>query len=264
MLIDTPFIIPCLPMFTASIVIHDTPLPQLSLALESLYNTDVSKIYLIDNGRGIDPQSLKKLDPRIVYQKVPNRGFGAAHNIAIREAINENSLFHLVLNPDVYWKGEDPLKLLIARLQLDSSIGLIAPKLLNPDGSLQYSCRRLPSPFDSFSRRFLPSFLIKKRMDRYLLKDYDHESELNVPYLLGAFMLFRIEALKDCGLFDERFFLYPEDIDITRRIHQKWKTLYFPTVSVYHEHQRASAKNPKLFLIHLVNMIRYFNKWGWS
>ena len=76
-------------------------------------------------------------------------------------------------------------------------------------------------------------------------------------------MLFRIDALKEVGLFDERFFMYPEDIDITRRIHAKWKTLFWPEVSIIHEHQAASRHNIKMLMIHLYNMIKYFNKWGW-
>ena len=96
-----------------------------------------------------------------------------------------------------------------------------------------------------------------------MLAGHDHDYDLNVPYLLGSFLLFRMEALKDTGLFDERFFMYPEDIDITRRIHEKWQTLYWPHVSIVHEHQAASRKNFKMLVIHLVNMIKYFNKWGW-
>jgi GT2 family glycosyltransferase len=76
-------------------------------------------------------------------------------------------------------------------------------------------------------------------------------------------MLFRVSALKEIGLFDERFFMYPEDIDITRRMHEKFKTLFFPFATVVHEHAKESYKSKKLFLIHAINIIRYFNKWGW-
>ena len=100
-------------------------------------------------------------------------------------------------------------------------------------------------------------------MDRYLLAAHDHDKELNCPYLLGSFLFFRNEALKDCGIFDERFFMYPEDIDITRRLHENWKTMYWPGVSIIHEHAAASRKSWKMLKIHFENMIRYFNKWGW-
>lgn len=76
-------------------------------------------------------------------------------------------------------------------------------------------------------------------------------------------MFFRVEALKDVGLFDERFFMYPEDIDITRRMHAKYRTMFYPFVSIVHAHAAASKTNKKMLKIHILNMIKYFNKWGW-
>ena len=91
----------------------------------------------------------------------------------------------------------------------------------------------------------------------------DYNKEMEVPYLSGCFMFLRTEALKKAGLFDERFFMYPEDIDLTRRIHMRYKTKYYPKVSIVHAHEKGSYKNISLFYIHLKNMIKYFNKWGW-
>ena len=76
-------------------------------------------------------------------------------------------------------------------------------------------------------------------------------------------MMLRMKALCDIGGFDERFFMYPEDIDLTRRIHQQYRTMYVPFVTVVHHHRAASYKSPRMLRIHIVNMIRYFNKWGW-
>ena len=70
-------------------------------------------------------------------------------------------------------------------------------------------------------------------------------------------------ALKEVGLFDERFFMYPEDIDLTRRLHQRYQTLFYPEVSITHNHQKASYHSMRMLWIHCINMIRYFNKWGW-
>ncbi|ULQ59885.1 hypothetical protein K7I13_00590 [Brucepastera parasyntrophica] len=86
---------------------------------------------------------------------------------------------------------------------------------------------------------------------------------MNVPYLSGCFMFFRVAALITEGFFDERFFMYPEDIDITRRIHRKYKTMYYPDISIMHIHEAASYKDKKMLKIHIINLIRYFNKWGW-
>ena len=86
---------------------------------------------------------------------------------------------------------------------------------------------------------------------------------MNVPYLSGCFMFFRMSALKEVGTFDEHFFMYAEDIDITRRMHQKYETLYYPSVTIYHTFTRGSRKSLRLLRIHIVNIIMYFNKWGW-
>ena len=248
-------------MLTASIVVHNAPAPQLEKALECLLRSDVSKVYVIDNSPEDNLRCVESIDERIEYRYVENRGFGAGHNIAIRDILYSGG-YHLVMNADVCWKG-DIVRELVEYMALHEDIGMIAPKVFYPDGDLQYSCRMLPTPVDLFAKRFLPSGIIKQRMDRYLLANHNHDKALNCPYLLGSFLLFRVEALRECGIFDERFFMYPEDIDITRRIHEKWKTIYYPVVSIVHEHTAASRRSLKMLWIHISNMIKYFNKWGW-
>lgn len=142
-------------------------------------------------------------------------------------------------------------------------VGQLHPALIYPDGRPQYTARRLPTPFDLFIRRFLPEQLFKKSRDRYLLKDMDLETIINVPYHQGSFMLLRVDALKQVGLFDERFFMYPEDIDLTRRMHERYQTIYNPFLKAVHAHRAESYKSGRMLRIHIVNMIRYFNKWGW-
>lgn len=287
-------------MLGISIVIHDTPSTTVEGAVFSILNNyrllcdnrhsaaNVLKLYILDNSNNGDYAYLAEKSPLIDYRRIPNKGFGASHNIAIREILGEkkpietswspsspgsthnlracdqnqiSGLYHLVLNPDVYWEG-DILTPMIDFMESNPDVGLIAPKVLNPDGSLQYTARNLPSPLDLFANRFLPEFLCKKRLDNFLMRNEDPDKPRNVPYLMGCFMLFRDSALRDCGIFDERFFLYPEDIDITRRINQKYKTLYWPEVSVFHEHTRGSSRSLRLFLIHFYNMFLYFHKWN--
>lgn len=76
-------------------------------------------------------------------------------------------------------------------------------------------------------------------------------------------MFFRTECFKKMGLFDERFFMYPEDIDITRRMHKHYRTMFWPEVTIVHAHRAASYKSLRMLMIHSYNMIKYFNKWGW-
>ncbi len=248
-------------MLTASIVVHNTPALQLERALECLFRSDVSTVYVIDNSPEDTLCHIKSIDDRIIYRHVENNGFGAGHNIAIREILHDGD-FHIVMNADVYWDG-DIVRQMIGYIGSREDVGMIAPKAFYPDGDLQYSCRMLPAPADLFVKRFLPCCLFKRRMERYLLAIHNHDETLNCPYLLGSFLLFRVKALRECGMFDERFFMYPEDIDITRRIHEKWKTIYYPAVSIVHEHGAASRKSFKMLWIHFTNMIKYFNKWGW-
>ena len=115
-------------------------------------------------------------------------------------------------------------------------------------------------------RRFLPKTLqglTEKRTERFELRFTGYNREMNVPYLSGCFMLFRNSALREVGLFDERFFMYPEDIDITRRVNTKFRTVFFPGALIVHDHARESYKSWRGMWIHVSNMARYFNKWGW-
>jgi len=77
--------------------------------------------------------------------------------------------------------------------------------------------------------------------------------------------VFRLDCLREVGLFDERFFMYPEDIDISRRIYasKKWRSVYCPGATVVHAHEKASYKSRRMMWIHIRNMVKYFNKWGW-
>lgn len=250
------------PRFTASIVVHNSPRLQLVRALLCLLSSNVEKIYLIDNGPDSDIAFLRFYSPRIIYRKVANEGFGAGHNHALREVILDRKGYHLVMNADVWWDGEI-LSTLTGWMERNPDVGIVMPKVLYPDGDLQYTCRMLPTPYDMFAKRFLPKWLTRRRMERYLLADHNHDIPIDCPYLLGSFLLFRNKALLDCGIFDQRFFMYPEDIDITRRIHERWKTMYYPLITIVHEHAAASRHSHKMLRIHLVNMARYFNKWGW-
>ena len=180
----------------------------------------------------------------------------------MRKTIENKIPYHLVLNPDVVF---DPsiINELLEYMEGHTSIGSLMPKIYYPNGDLQYLCKLVPAPMDLFGRRFLPKWMMKKRKRRFELYDSGYSTIMNVPYLSGCFMLLRTSTLEDVGLFDERFFLYPEDIDLTRRIHKKYKTIFYPYVSVIHEYGRGSYKSMKLLYFHIVNMCRYFNKWGW-
>lgn len=249
-------------MVSVSIVTFHTQLSELEICIASLDSHYIDCIYIIDNGEEERIRIWCDLHPEIIYIPAHNPGFGAGHNIAIRKSIEKEAKYHLVLNSDVHFNAK-VIDEIIEYMEANPKTGTLQPKILNPDGSLQHTCRLLPTPLDVFARRFLPSFLYRKRNDRYLLKNLDPDKEHNIPYHQGSFMFIRVDALRETGLFDERFFMYPEDIDLTRRLHKMWKTMYYPGASIIHSHRADSYHSLKMTWIHIINMIKYFNKWGW-
>lgn len=250
---------------TVSIVTYHTDSNELRQCLKSLESGIVRRVYIVDNSalEGDDQvRELVSAIPNIEYIPSGNIGYGRAHNIAINRAMECGSTYHLVLNSDVRFDA-NVLGRLVKVMDSRQEIGQLQPRVEYPNGELQYTVRRLPAPIDVFGRRFLPKSWMRKRNSRYLYKDKDHDREFNPPYHQGSFMLLRMEALRKVGLFDERFFMYPEDIDLTRRIHKEYITLYYPFERIVHDHRAESYHSWRLLWIHCVNMVRYFNKWGW-
>jgi GT2 family glycosyltransferase len=219
-------------------------------------------VYWIDNSP-IAQTHLPLESPKITYQHTgKNLGYGAAHNIAIRESIYDDIPFHLVINSDIVLP-EGGLDDMLRFLSRNPEVGAMMPKVIYPNGEIQYLCKLLPTPFDVFGRRFLPKRWIKKRNYRYEMRASGYDQMMNIPYLSGCCMLLRTKAVQQARLFDERFFMYPEDMDLTRRIHRNYLTVFFPYVTIIHNHEQASYKSLKMLWIHVVNMCKYFNKWGW-
>lgn len=249
-------------MITISIVAYKTEVEELEKCLNSLRSKIVRKIYVVDNSQ---QEYLKKYcEEKEDVEYIPSRnvGYGAAHNIAIRKAISAGSKYHLVLNSDVYFEPTD-LEKLVEYMDSREDVAMVQPNVIYPNGEMQYTCRLLPTPANLIFRRFLPKRMVEGMNYKYMLKKFDHRSELNVPYHQGSFMFFRVKCFEKVGLFDERFFMYPEDIDITRRMHREYKTMFWPGVTVVHAHRAASYKSKKMLKIHMWNMIKYFTKWGW-
>lgn len=252
-------------MINASIVTYNTDFNELCKAVSCLQKVDlVENIFVVDNSPN-DDLGNKLVD---LFSKVKylwghgNIGYGAGNNIAIRESIIDSSKYHLVINSDVYF-NDGTLENIVAYMDMNSNIGQLIPQVLYPDGKLQYLCKLIPTPWDLLTKRFLLDKLKKKSLSKFLLEFTDYQKPMNVPYLSGCFMFFRVSAIKEIGLFDERFFMYPEDIDITRRMHKHYKTMYYPYETIIHAHAAESYKSIKMLIIHATNMIKYFNKWGW-
>lgn len=235
----------------------------LDQAIESCLNTDLAvKLYIIDNS---DTDYIKAFcqDSRIEYIFTgKNIGYGAGNNIALQRVIN-SSKYHLVLNPDVYFPSYT-LEKLYTFMEKNSNVGLVMPTIFNMDGTVQYLCKLLPNPFDLFLRRFFPMAILKnKRNKRFELRFTNYNNIMDISFLSGCFMFLRTEVFNQVGIFDERFFMYMEDLDFCRRIQKFYRTVYYPSVYVYHQNGKGSYQNGRLLKHHILSAIRYFNKWGW-
>ena len=248
-----------------SIVLYQNDEELLKRAITSFLSTTMRvKLYLIDNSPSDELKYLSTIDERIEYIYCrKNLGFGKAHNIALRKSIANNSIYHLVLNPDAYFE-KGILEELYIYMESHQDVANIIPKTFYPDGRLQRICKLLPTPKELIVRRFITSDrIIQKINHNYEMRDFEYNQILDVPFLSGCFMFLSVEHLKKIGIFDEKIFMYMEDVDLNRRLHARYKTIFYPNVSITHVYAKESHKRIAQFFTHIKSTIYYFNKYGW-
>ncbi|MFO6298788.1 glycosyltransferase [Rahnella selenatireducens] len=244
----------------ASLVLYRHGYDSVKNTLISLLSEDViSKVVIVDNGSHCDWLLELKESKVEVIQVKENSGFGAGHNYVFERFFMKTDFF-LICNPDIsFRKGEVEKLYDFCNL---GAIDLAIPKIIYPDGSLQFGCKMLPSPYQLFMRRFIPFF--KRKLNyNYELRGADYSRPFFAPSLTGCFMLVGSKVIHDVGFFDTRFFLYLEDVDLSRRISQKYNVSYCPDALVVHEAQRRSYIDKQFLFYHITSAIKYFNKWGW-
>lgn len=249
---------------SCSVVCYQNPPTQIAGVLRCVAASSIDvSLYLIDNSPH-DQLAVVAQQFGAIYIHLPgNPGFGAAHNVAIRDALTKGVVYHLVLNPDIHFSA-DVIPTLLDYMDQHQAVGLVVPGVYYPDGRQQYLCKLLPSPSDLLMRRFWPALYRRSgRLAQYELHASGYDKMMDVPALSGCFMLIRAAVLSDIGGFDERFFMYLEDVDLSRRIGQIARTVYFPYVSIVHDYGKGSYKSMKLLFYHIRSAIQYFNKWGW-
>ncbi len=247
----------------ASIVTYHTPPKELTDCLKSMLATPaIAHVDVIDNA---SEQSIAQVcatfGDSVSYQPNPNVGFGRAHNISLRRSIDQNADYHLVINADVYF---DPgtIEACLDYMQQNPDVGQLIPRTEFPGGEYQPTCHPVPSPLELMLHRFTPLSWCRRRRDRYELDNVDMTVPHNVPVHHGCFMFLRVSVLKEIGIFDERFFMYGEDFDLTRRIHRHYRTMHFPGAKIVHLYKAESRVSTKLFIVHCLSMLKYFAKWG--
>lgn len=248
---------------SASIVVYKTDPSQLRQVINCyLDSIDTGHLLVMDNS---PTDHLRQLCDSLGVGYIfngQNLGYGKAHNIALRRSIDV-SKYHLVMNADVYFVP-DTLSKIIHFMDSHEQAALVMPKVFSAEGKLQMLCKLLPTPLNLALRRFFPfESWFSELNDRYEMKSMGYDRVMNVPFLSGCFMFMRTSALKQVGLFDERFFLYAEDTDLSRRLHEQFQTLYFPGAEIQHVHARGSYKDFWLTLQNLKSAVQYFSKWGW-
>lgn len=188
-----------------------------------------------------------------------NRGFPAANNQGIAVA---QGRYILLLNPDTEVMG-DALATMITFADDHPDVGMIGPQLLNADGSVQSSRRRLPTLATAFfESTWLEPYAPRRLLDRYYIQDRPDDAVQDVDWITGAAMLARREAIDEVGPMDEGFFMYSEELDWCRRFGEAgWRVVYLPTAQIVHYVGKSSEQVVAARHIHFqTSKVRYFRK----
>ena len=268
---------------SVSIVVHDTSPELLQQVLVSLRRAagiasaagclGRAIVDVLDNSPDPDQrrrvqEAVSRLPPEealaVRYTRLPaNRGFGAGHNAALHAVESD---IHLVLNPDAVLE-EDALRAGLARFAKAEDIVLLSPRVRSATGATEYLCRRYPSVLVLLLRGFAPQpvrRLFRRRLDHYEMRDLcTGEREVDVLLASGCFMLVRSAALRAIGGFDERYFLYFEDYDLSLRLRNHGRLVFCPAMEIVHHGGYASGKGFRHVRYFVRSGTRFFRNHGW-
>jgi GT2 family glycosyltransferase len=253
-----------------AVVVTNNHVSYIARCIESIINADSgcpTQIVIVDN----DSTDGTKDELRLWSEKVrliQREGKHSLSNNLNAVLRKERAEYFLVLNPDVELPPNS-IAALYHFMEGHQDAGACAPKLLNPDGSLQLSCRRFPTPATFLVRRTPLRWLLaeNKRGTRHLMAGWGHDRPETVDWVLGGCVMFRSTALRHVGYFDERFRLYCEDIDICHRLWEEgWAVYYYPGIAALHNHQRISDSRflSRHVFWHYQSMLSYVLKHGMS
>ncbi len=250
------------------IIVSADSAPYLRACFQALHVALTSlgaEVLLVDNACRDDTVAVaKEAFPEVCLIRLARRcGFARANNVALRQA---QGRYFLLLNPDTEVQP-GALAALVRYLEEHPRVGIAGARLLNPDGSIQDSCRTYPSVSSAFCR-WWPGRLDAVRtrgLRDYLMRDWDHAADDAVDWVIGACLCARREAVERVGLMDEGFFLYYEDTDWCYRMWQHgWEVRYVPEAVVMHHYQRAGGRGlfGRATRIQVRSLARLFLKHG--
>ncbi len=259
---------PPAPDLAVSVVVFAPDFPVLERTLTALGRAAEraairSDLTITDNGPGGGNAERLRATGARVLTPGRNLGFGAGHNLALQDARAE---FALVLNPDAEME-EDALVEGLAFLRAHPEAALLAPQVDTGPGGPHHLCKRDPDPWTLCVRGFGPAWLKRRcraRLERYAMADLDPAREhLDIPHASGCFMLLRTAAFRAAGGFDERFFLYFEDLDLCRALRTSGsRVAYAPCVRIRHYEGGAARKGARHVRLFAVSAWKFFRKHG--
>ncbi|WP_273755031.1 glycosyltransferase [Leuconostoc mesenteroides] len=237
---------------------------RLDILLPIFKISQVTNIFIIDNYSTDGTEDILKQisedEPQLkIILLDSNKGFGYGHNQAIKQT---NSQYHIVMNLDTTPKQESLIRNMVLYMDRRQDINMLSPLVLFPDGNIQRLTRNEPTVFDLVIRFLGPNWF-KKRQAKFVHFDDGYDHEQRILNATGSFMFLRTETLQNIGGFDERYFLYMEDTDLTKKVNQVGNAVFSPDFEVVHEWQRGNHSiSGARFMI--ISMVKYFNKWGWN
>ncbi len=213
------------------------------------------RLFVFDNGSTDNTEKvIKSADENAVFTEThANLGFGKANNLVIPLM---NSKYHAIVNPDIRFDN-DVLTELCRYLDENPGTVMVTPKILYPDGREQCLPKRRPTFLYLLSRR-TPFF--KKKSKEYTMEDTEITAPTEIEFCTGCFSVIRSDVFKELGGFDDRFFMYFEDADLSMRAAKYGKVLFLPQYHVIHEWERSSSKSLKYFMIHMSSMMKFLWK----
>lgn len=232
--------------------------------LESLeqHGTGCSmEVIVVDNGSedGSQIAVRQRFPDAILIENGTNFGFAKANNIGMKQATGR---YLCLINSDVKVR-EGCIDRLVRYMDSNPGIGMVGPKILNPDLSVQDSCRRFPSLWTNFVVAFGLDKLFPKSKVFYgeHMFFFSHDKLLAVDYIAGCFMLIRQETINQVGMLDERFFIYQEEVDWCKRLWDSgWKVTFLPEAEAVHHHGASSSRDPLRFALARQRSVQLY--WG--
>ena len=233
--------------------------------LKTIYkntDNDTFKLYVVDNGSTDGTvEVIKKNYPQVeLIETGENVGFGKGHNRVLNLL---DSKYHLIINPDITIK-DDVVETIKKYFESHDDVGIISPKICFPDGRIQVLGKKYPKLRYLVASRMRNEQNPGKLLREYALLDTGLDKEMDIEVASGCFLAIRTDLLKQLGGFDERYFMYFEDIDLSRTVNTVSKVRYYPQAVIYHEWGRESKRNTKLKIIHICSMMKYFLKWSFK